>query len=227
MTDKLEEIKESILGLSVEDFESKEEYRKYIISLYNGTISKLKEGVEEVLNEELLEQYVKSLMDQCYLALNKLPPVPEELKVKERSKSGKKVIKQVIDSYSYPDIPELIKNICKGIVRSSSISELRSNIRLWQSAQVLLQERDRLKNEVRMLDEQITFDTKNEELLKFYIQQNKELTEALTKEDEEYLLAKRAHKLHSDGKGRPTIAKELNITERKVRTILDKYEFNK
>lgn len=225
MEEELKQTEQAILNLAPEMFESNEQYRKYILGLSKKLGAKLKEGADEVLNEELLKEYTKVLMDSCYLELGKFPPVPTELKVKERVKSGKHIIKQVLETYKYPETPALIKNIRKSILRSSSISELRSNLRLWQSAQEILKEKDRLEDEVNVLDQQICFDTRTEELLEYYKKQNEELIEALTANDEEYILAKQVHGLHKEGKGRPTIAKELNIPDRKVRTLLEKYKF--
>lgn len=223
---QLKQLEELIQNLSTEEFESLEEYRKAVIKLTRQLSTKLKEGAEEVLDENSLKSYINLLMQECYLRLNKLPPVPIDLVVKERSKSYRNIFKQELGNYEYPDTTRLIKISVNVIKTSSSISELRSALRLWKEVQLLYDERDRLEDESKMLDLQITFDAKNEELLEFYIQQNRELTDALTREDEEYLLAKKVHKLSKEGKGRPTIAKELGITERRVRTLLETYEFD-
>lgn len=223
---QLKQLEELIQNLSTEEFDSLEEYRKTVIKLTRQLGSKLKEGVEEVLDEESLKGYINLLMQECYLKLNKLPPVPIDLKVKERSKSYKAIFKQELENYIYLDSTKLIKISSDAIKSSACITDLRSALRLWKEIRLLYAERDRLEDKVIALDAQVTFDTKNEELLEFYIQQNRELTEALTKEDEEYLLAKKVHKLSNDGKGRSTISRELGITEGKVRALLETYKFN-
>lgn len=222
---QLKQLEELIQNLSTEEFDSLEEYRKTVIKLARQLSSKLKEGVEEVLDEESLKEYINLLMQECYLKLNKLPPVPIDLKVKERSKSYRTIFKQELENYSYTDSTKLIKISSDAIKSSACITDLRTALRLWKEIQLLYAERDRLEDEVLVLDAQVTFDTKNEELLEFYIQQNRELTEALTKDDEEYLLARKVYDLHKAGNGRVSISNSLGISEKKVRVLLDKYKF--
>lgn len=225
MSDQLKQLEGLIQGLSTEDFDNLEDYRKSVIKLTRQLSSKLKEGVEEVLDEDSLRKYIRLLMQECYLVLGKFPPVPIDLKVKERSKGYKHIFKKELEQYEYLDTTRLIKISTDGIQSSQSISDLRSALRLWQEVKNITNKVSELESYVEVLDLQINFDTKNEELLEFYVQQNKELTEALTKEDEEYVLARKVHRLSKEGKGRIFISKELNITEKKVRVILEKYQF--
>lgn len=220
------ELEEAIANLSIDDFDNKEEYRKYVVKNRRQLGAKMKEGVEIVLDENILIDYINLLMQEGYLALNKLPPVPEALKVKERSKSYRTLFYKVLSEYKYPESPRLIKISTDAIRKSACIADLRYALKQWKEVQELYAERDRLEDEVRMLDQQITFDTERDDLLEFYKQQNRELMEALTKDDEEYLLAKNVHELSKQGKGRGSISAELGITEKKVRVLLDKYKFS-
>ncbi len=225
MQNKLYALQKAIQDLSIDDFRTKEEYRKYVVKSNRQLSSKLSEGAEDMINKDDLVAYIKVLMQEGYLEQNKLPSVPENLKAKERSKAHKSIFQEELLNYEYPDNPRLNKMLVNSIKTSSCISELRSALKFWQEVQLLYAEMDKLEDTVRILDKQIKFDTEQDDLLEFYKQQNKELIEALTEQDEEYLLAKKVHGLRKQGKGRYVIAKELGVTDRQVRTLIENYEF--
>ena len=132
-----EELEKAIINLSVEDFDNKEEYRKYVVKNRRQLSSKMKEGVEIVLDENILIDYIRILMQEGYVALNKLPPVPEALKVKERSKAYKAVFQNVLSEYKYPESPRLIKITTDAIRKSACISGLRYALKQWKEVQKL------------------------------------------------------------------------------------------
>ena len=132
-----EELEKAIINLSVEDFDNKEEYRKYVVKNRRQLSSKMKEGVEIVLDENIFIDYIRILMQEGYVALNKLPPVPEALKVKERSKAYKAVFQNVLSEYKYPESPRLIKITTDAIRKSACISGLRYALKQWKEVQKL------------------------------------------------------------------------------------------
>lgn len=220
------EIELLLQDLTADQFESLEEYRKVIVSLSKQIGAKLREGADEILDRDEAKDYVAKLLQAGYRECTKLPTVPAGLKLKVRNASIKDIIKEQLAAFGITSRAQgstaLEKEAYGYLLKSKSISDLRSALNLWYEVKALQVEEyvdeglDSLCNNLfAELDE-----------LQHYKQVNRDLITALTYDDEQTLLAMKVHRLNAEGKGRRIIAEDLEIPERKVRELLRNYEFS-
>lgn len=223
---KYQTIEKLLKELGEDDFESKEEYRKSIVNLNKQLGAKLREGADEILDRDEAKEYVSRLLQAGYRQCTKLPSVPAGLKLKVRNASIKDIIKEALEAFGITSRTQgetaLEKEAYGYLLKSKSISDLRSALNLWYEVQKYQHE------EVVDADISNLCDNLFSELdeLQHYKQVNRELISALTYDDEQTLLAMKVHRLNAEGKGRRVISEELSIPDRKVRELLRNYEFN-
>ena len=223
------ELENAILDLCVDNFESPDEYRKFIVSLSKRLNTKLQEGAVEVLDEEKLKEYLKVLMETSYKGLQDVPSTPLELKVKERSKAAKRIIQEVLEEYkvSRDKIKDaLLKKAVGYVLKSTCLLELRIALKLWvdsSKAVACIKEMQRDLDELYLA---LKLNEETEDEIQYLREQNRILTEALKQYDQETFTAYKAHRLNKQGLSRSAIASELCVSEKKVRTYLSNFEFD-
>ena len=172
------------------------------------------------------KDYVARLLQAGYKECTKLPAVPVGLKLKVRNASIKDIIKEQLEAFGITSrtqgSTELEKESYGYLLKAKSISDLRSALNLWYEVKQL-QVEEKVDTGLTNLCDNLL-----EELgeLQHYKQVNQELIAALTYDDEQTLLAMKVHRLNAAGKGRRLIAKELDVSERKVQELLRNYEFS-
>ena len=223
------DLENAILELCVDNFESPEEYRKFIVSLSKRLNTKLQEGAVEVLDEEKLKEYLKVLMETSYKGLQDVPSTPLELKVKERSKAAKKIIQEVLEEYkvSRDKIKDsLLKKAVGYILKSTCLLELRIALKLWVDSSKAVASIKEMQRELDELYLALKINEETEDEMNYLREQNEVLINALKQYDEDTFTAYNAHKLNKQGMSRSAIASELGISEKKVRTYLSNFEFD-
>lgn len=221
MTDIIQEIEK----LDPSEFNTLEEYRKFIIKVKSILSTKLKQGAEIDVNIDDVKTYVASLISVAVYTKDRLPSIPLEFKHKDRSPAFKDIIYEVATNV-IKDTPDdkLTVTAIDYIVKSKTIAELRKALRLYRDVKSVVSELEEADSFSSAELEQFVKSSNND--LEFYRQQNQELISAMTYDDRNVYNALLVHKLYNKGKGRPSIAKELNLTERQVRTYLEKYKFD-
>lgn len=226
MNTKLRQIESLLNCISKEDFESTEEYRKWVVERQKQLGVKLREGADEILDRDEAKDYVARLLEAGYRECSKLPTVPVGLKLKVRNASIKDIIKEQLEVFGIysrtQGSTQLEKESYGYLLKAKSISDLRSALNLWYEVKQLQIEEKIDEGLVNLCDN--LFDELDE--LQHYKQVNQELIAALTYDDKQTLLAMTVHRLNAEGKGRRLIAKELDLSERKVQELLRNYEFS-
>lgn len=228
MIDKQQEIEALLTELEPSQFNSLEEYRKVIVSLTKQLGAKLGEGAEEVFDLVEARAYIRKLLQQGYVECTKLPAVPDNLKIKVRNGAVRNIIKEELRAIKVlsrtQEKEPLKREALSYILKARTIAELRSALNLWIQVQLVFKKETRepdayIMNICKEIEDEMTE-------LEYYKQVSNELIAAMTYDDEQTLLAMQVHKLKAQGLGRGAIAKELGISEKRVRTLLEKYEFS-
>ena len=221
MTDIIKEIE----NLDPTEFNNLEEYRKFIIKVKSILSTKLKQGAEININIEDVKLYIASLISTAIYTKDRFPSIPLEFKHKDRSPMFKDIISEIATNV-IKDTPDdkLTVTAIDYIVKSKTLAELRKALRLYRDVKSVVSELEDIDSFSSAELEDFFISGYND--LEFYKQQNQELISAMTYDDRNVYNALQVHKLYNKGKGRPSIAKELNLTECQVRTYLEKYKFD-
>ena len=231
MTDKQQEVESLITALAAlepSNFETLKEYRSAIVKVLKQGGAKLGEGAEEVFDLDEARLYIKKLLQQGYIECTKLPAVPDKLKIKVRNAAVRNIIKEELRAIKVlsrtQEEEPLKREALSYILKARTIAELRSALNLWIQVQAVFKKDSKqpdayVMNICKEIEDEMTE-------LEYYKQVSNELIAAMTYDDEKTLLAMKVHKLKAQDLGRGAIAKELGISEKKVRTLLGNYEFS-
>ena len=204
--------------------------RSSLVQINKKILAALGKTAEKVVDVLEYEQYIFLLVESCITkGLDIMPNTPPSLQGKERLKKHKEIIEAVLFEVGITSTKEtsdpLMKCVISYLTKADDIASLRAALRLWRAAQLTYAKMEAVKEE-----NQLICDNMEQVCSELLALQKKRETEDwvihyVEKDDENLALAIKAHKLFKQGMGRRVIAKELNVPERKVRTLLTDYEF--
>ena len=207
--------------IKVEDFESEDEYRKFIFGLSSEIIKKV--APERVIDMDKAKEYIKGIFEYAYGERSKSPPRLKELSHKTSAFAS--MIRDLGFRESNDKEYKELDFYLSALQSSKNLGDLRFNAKAFRKAVELLEEKLKEK-EIRIsFEQQVDFDTKNEDLLEFYKQQNKELIDALSEDDSDSFTSLKLHRKINEGRTLKEACEDEGIDYQRGRRLVNKYQW--
>lgn len=189
----------------------KMEYRRNVAVATKVLQSKLAEAAVHEFDAGDVYKYCKELL-QFYFEHSKEPVMPDSVQNKKTSRKAKPIILKVLLESNHLARSRKTKATDLAyaqLLKSSTITELRQNLKLYKATKELEEDNEDLKEMNKWLGEQIsTFSFQD---VVFEEDEANRLYEVLEQDDEELAIAMKAH----------SMKKEMNMSEREICRVLE------
>ena len=189
----------------------KMEYRRNVAVATKVLQSKLAEAAVHEFDAEDIYKYCTELL-QFYFEHSKEPAMPDSVQNKKTSRKAKPIILKVLLESNHLARSRKTKATDLAyaqLLKSSTITELRQNLKLYKATKELEEDNEDLKEMNKWLGEQIsTFSFQD---VVFEEDEANRLYEVLEQDDEELSIAMKAH----------AMKKEMNMSEREIAGVLN------
>lgn len=224
MTDKLNINKIIETDVSIFTEAQKSEYRKNVAMATKVLQSKLAEASVHKFDVEGIYKYCSDFINFCFEQGHE-PVMPESVKNKKISRKAKPIVLKVLlesNHLARSRKTKVLDLAYSQLLKSSTVTELRQNMKLYLAAKQAEEENQELKEMNKWLGEQIgNFSFQD---VVFEEDEANRLYEVLEEDDEELAIAMKAHRMKVDmNMSEREISRVLNIPKTSLRRVVKKF----